>query len=112
MKRRRSPVSISLVLIGSATLYGCSGDDPSRQDVYKTRADCQADWGQDAGKCQPARSGAHSHSGYYYGPAYSSRSMGSGGTDMPRANSRAIASTSVSRGGMGSSASSHSSSGS
>lgn len=104
MKRRRSPVSITLVLIGSAALYGCAEDDAGRRDVYRSRADCQADWGSDVNRCETVRSGEHS--GYYYGPTYyGSRPAMSGGS-----SSRAVSTTPVQRGGLGSTASVHGSS--
>ena len=126
MRSRRSPSSITLVLIGTAALYGCSGEDTARRDVYRTRLDCQQDWGDEPSKCEPVRSGAHS--GYYYGPRYrDDRRHNAGTTSLPRQGSAAIGTAHVSRadsghstgsshspgttrGGFGASASAHSSS--
>lgn len=112
-RRRRSSLRVSLVLIGVAGLAACGGsNDPQlRRDTYASLADCQADWHREE-LCEPAptsnrgttastRSGTH-----YYGPVYRSSSNS---TSAP-ARSRAIGSTTVSRGGFGSSSSFHGSS--
>ena len=111
MKSRRSTATLTLVLIGSATLYGCGSDETGTRDIYRTRADCQRDWGDDANKCESVSSGPHS--GYFYGPSYGYGHSGSsvGRTAAPRAGSNAIGSTQVARGGFGSSAAAHSSGG-
>ncbi|HZM44007.1 MAG TPA: hypothetical protein VFC14_04185 [Burkholderiales bacterium] len=129
MRPRRAPASITLVLIGSAALSGC-GDETVRRDVYRSSLDCQADWG-DVTQCAPVRSGPHT--GYYYGPSYrDDRRNNAGTTTVPRQGSSAVStahlarndtryastagsthgssSGSTSRGGFGSTASSHSSS--
>ena len=89
-----------------------------RRDMYTSKADCVQDWGADPAKCEPrqTRSGSSSYT-HYYGPAYahgaygSNRSaLASGTTSEARPGSRSIGTTSVSRSGFGSSASSHSSS--
>ena len=130
MRLRRSPSSITLVLIGTAALNGCGGEETARRDVYRSQLDCQRDWGATPGGCEPVRSGAHS--GYYYGPRY--RDDGQhrvGTTSLPRTGSNAIGtahlarsdsghtatssssphSPGTARGGFGSSASAHSSGG-
>ena len=115
MKTRRSTVSLTLVLIGAAALQGCGNDEEAAtRDVYRTRADCQRDWGDDAQKCEPQSSG--SHAGYFLGPLMygigrSSAGFGSNATTAPRAGSNAVGSTTVSRDGFGSSASAHSAGG-
>ena len=124
MKGRRSTSTLTLVLIGAAALHGCGGSDNNEQasrDVYKSRADCQRDWGDDPKKCEPQSSGRHA--GYFYGPMYgygrsvSSSPSGDSTALAPRQGSNAVSSTTVSRssgsvarGGFGSSASAHSSS--
>ena len=108
---RKSSSRVSLVLIGLATLAGC-GEDDTRRDVYKTREDCLADWGNKPQDCTPATEPRHAGSGYWYGPAYPYRSYSSGSTwTSGSRGSRSIGSSSagVSRGGFGSSA--HSSGG-
>ena len=110
---RKSSGRVTLVLIGVAALGGCGGDD-SRRDVYATREDCLADWGNKAEDCTPATEDKHRSRGYFYGPAYTHRSSsGSSGTSWTRSGtSRSIGSSSgTSRGGFGSSSSSHSSGG-
>lgn len=110
MRARRSPTTITLVLIGAAALPGCGKDEVSTQrDVYRTRAACQQDWGSDPNKCEPATSGASHVGGYYYGPIYRGGSAEPGTTSLPRYGSHAMGTTQVTRGGLGSSASSHSS---
>ena len=111
---RKSSGRVTLVLIGVAALGGCGGDD-SRRDVYATREDCLADWGNKAEDCTPATEDKHRSRGYYYGPSYTHHSgAGSSGTSWTRSSgtSRSIGSSSgTSRGGFGSSSSSHSSGG-
>ncbi|HEX2829483.1 MAG TPA: hypothetical protein VHP37_24275 [Burkholderiales bacterium] len=111
MRSRKSTATLTLVLIGAA-LHGCGDDNQTaRRDVYRTQADCKRDWGEDASKCERQSSGPHS--GYYYGPSYGyGRSTSTVGSNLsPRSGSSAMSSTTVSRGGFGASASSHSSGG-
>jgi uncharacterized protein YgiB involved in biofilm formation len=104
---RKSSRSITLVLVGVAALAGCSED---KRDMYATRDDCLADWGNKPEDCvpaTPARSG-----GVYYGPSYRvpwwrGWHGGSAGTRSHALSS--VASHGASRGGFGSSA--HASSG-
>ena len=110
MRSRKSTATLTLVLIGAAALSAC-GEKPetATRDVYRNAADCKRDWGDDDKKCERQTSGTHS--GYYYGPSYGHSTSSSTGTTLaPRSGSNAISSTTVSRGGFGSSASSHSSS--
>ena len=110
-KLRKSSGRVTLVLIGLGALTGCGGDD-TRRDVYRTREDCLADWGNKAEDCTPASERRHAGSGFFYGPMYGHRSGGTGSawTDKNRGG-RSIGSTgspsrsagSVSRGGFGSS---------
>lgn len=122
MGSRRCTATLTLVLISTAALHGCRADEEqATRDVYRTRADCQRDWGEDDKKCEQATSGAHS--GFFYGPLLYGLASGMGGRGAagsnlaPRQGTNAIASTNVprsagaSRGGFGSSASSHSSGG-
>jgi len=116
-KLRKSSSRVTLVFIGVAALTGC-GEDDARRDVYATREDCLADWGNKPEDCTPATEPRHASHGFFYGPFYgipSAYSRSSAWT--PRSGARAIGSStsgsssrsSVSRGGFGSS--SHSSSG-
>lgn len=118
---RKSSGKVTLVLIGLGTLAGCSRDVDSRRDVYASREDCLADWGNKPQDCTPATEPRHHSSGFFYGPIYSGLSRpGSSWTGSGvRQGSRAVTSTSsgsrssggssISRGGFGSSG--HSSSG-
>lgn len=124
MTRRRSTTSVTLVLVGASALSGCgpstSPTDTMRRDMYASKADCMKDWGADPAKCEQRTSTTGSRTGtHYYGPAYSRGAYGSsttthadGTTSPARPGSSAIGTANVSRSGFGSSASSHSSSGS
>jgi len=98
---------VTLVLIGLAGLAGC-GEDDRRRDVYASRDDCLADWGNKPEDCTPATETRHAGRGYFYGPYYGYHSSGSGST-WTRSSSRSIGSYSgsssrgISRGGFGSS---------
>jgi uncharacterized protein YgiB involved in biofilm formation len=117
MRPRRSTATLTLVLVGAAALQGCGGEDEkATRDVYRTRADCQRDWGDDAKKCEQQTSGPHS--GFFYGPLMYGMGRMAGGSGLtsqsamaPRKGNNAIGSTTVTRGGFGSSASAHSSGG-
>ncbi len=105
-KIRKSSTQVTPVLIGLAGLAGC-GDE--RRDVYATREDCLADWGNKPEDCAPATDPAHSSRGYFYGPTYTHRWWSSGGGTAR--GSGAIRSTwgHSSSGSRSSSSSSHSS---
>ena len=101
----RKSSRVTLVLIGLSALAGC-GQDDRRRDVYKTREDCLADWGNKPEDCTPATESRHAGSGFWYGPLYGYRSGGSGAAWTQRAGpSRSIGSTTsgVSRSGFGAS---------
>ncbi len=100
---RKSSSRITLVLLGAAALGACS-DAVDTRDVYASRADCVRDWGEEQ-KCEAVQDGRYSSS-HYYGPRYVSSTGTS--SSAARSGSRAIASSHVSRGGFGASASSHS----
>ena len=109
MKSRRSTATLTLVLIGGATLHGCGGQpETATRDVYRTQADCKRDWGDEAQKCERQTSGTHS--GYWYGPSYGHGDTSSS-SSAARKGSSAMGSTTVSRSGFGGSASAHSSGG-
>lgn len=109
---RKSSGHVTLVLIGVAALAGCS---EQRRDVYASREDCLADWGNKPEDCTPAAgapTGGRGYVGHYYGPSYripwwrDSSSYSHGSTLHARSS---VSSHSVSRGGFGSTA--HASSG-
>ena len=120
-RTRKRSARITLVLLGAAALSSCD-DQSERRDVYASRQDCVQDWGEEK-KCEPAPDSAapsgrtHSGGGYFWGPLYSGHNYrygsgsGSSALSSARTGSRAISSTSssISRGGFGSSSSSHSS---
>jgi hypothetical protein len=74
-KVRKSSGRVTLVLIGLAGLGGCGGDP---RDVYASREDCLADWGNKPEDCTPATDPKHASRGYFYGPMVTHRSWGSG----------------------------------
>ena len=108
---RKSSARVTLVLIGIAALGGCGGGDDTRRDVYATREDCLADWGNKPQDCTPATEDKHRSRGYYYGPSYTHTSGTGSSWGRSATGSRSIGSSSsgTSRGGFGSSA--HSSGG-
>ena len=113
-KIRKSSSRVTLVLIGLAGLAGC-GDE--RRDLYASREDCLADWGNKPEDCTPATEPRHAGRGYFYGPHYVHRSSGSGWSwgrssssssrsstsSSSRSSSSWGSSGSTSRGGFGSS---------
>ena len=111
LKKLRKSSRVTLVLAGIAALSACSNEDDQRRDVYKSREDCLADWANKPEDCKPATDANHASRGYWYGPIYpySSYSSGNTWTRGVRSGSHAVSSSTVSRGGFGSS--SHSSSG-
>ena len=109
-KLRKSSTTVTLVLIGAAALAGCSDN---RRDVYASKEDCLADWGNKPEDCSPATDQKHASRGFFYGPYYSShgysgtnwsRSAGTFSSSRASGSSRSIGSSgSSSRGGFGSS---------
>lgn len=104
---RKSSSSVTLVLIGAAALTaglsGCSKEEV-RRDVYASKADCLADWGNTPTDCEPAYDRPTGHGGttHYYGRPYT-YSGGSNSASRSGSSSRAIGSSTTSRGGFGSS---------
>lgn len=108
-KLRKRSSRVTLVLIGVAALGGCGDGDDSRRDVYASREDCLADWGNRPQDCTPATEDRHRSHGYFYGPTYTHRSgsgTSSSGWSRSASSNRSIGSSSsgTSRGGFGSSA--------
>jgi hypothetical protein len=109
-KLRKSSSQVTLVLIGVAALSGC-GDEAGKRDLYASREDCLADWGNKPEDCTPSTENQHRSRGYFYGPAYSSsRSSSSWGSSSGTRSSSGSSSSrsssssgSSSRGGFGSS---------
>jgi uncharacterized protein YgiB involved in biofilm formation len=100
---RKSSSHITLVLIGAATMgatLGACSQAETRRDVYASKADCLADWGNTAADCTPAydRPTGSASTTHYYGRPYHY----SGGSSASRSG-KAIGSSTVSRGGFGSS---------
>lgn len=108
---RKSSTRVTLVLIGAAalgaTLSGC-GKDEIRRDVYASKEDCLADWGNSPQDCEPAydRRTGNAATTHYYGRPYS---YSGGGSSSPSRSGKTIGSSTVSRGGFGSSGHSSSS---
>jgi len=103
---RKSSARVTLVLIGVAALSGCGRGDDQRRDIYASREDCLADWGNRPEDCTPATDPDYRARHYFYGPSYIYHSGGSGSTWMhtPRALGSTAASSHTSRGGFGASA--------
>ncbi len=86
---RRSSRQVTLVLL--ATLAACSQEDRTlRRDVYASKDDCVADWGDEV-KCeQTYYNTGHAMAGhtYWYGPAYRSGLFGSDRAGNPSGHCR------------------------
>ncbi len=118
---RRSS-KVTLVLLGVTALAGCSRSDEQRQDVYASREDCLADWGNKPEDCKPSTDPAHVARGLWLGPMYPmgtgfwgggwGSSVHSGSHSIGSSSSGSSSSGSVSRGGFGSTGSAHASGGS
>ncbi len=68
---RKRSAAITLVLAGGATLGGC-GSPVEQRDAYASLNDCVKDW-SDTSLCEPVKDGRYSSS-YLYGPPYYSSS--------------------------------------
>jgi hypothetical protein len=105
-KMRRSSGRVTLVLMGMAALAACSRQDGERRDVYASREDCLADWGNRPEDCTAASDERRRAGGFFYGPVYRYHATGGGSawTGGTRGG-RSIGSTSshTSRGGFGAS---------
>ena len=101
MRQRKSSLRVSVVLLGAAALSACdSGPRYTNRDMYASAEECQKDWGRPE-YCEPGyRSGTVGSSRVWYGPGYGSNSH-------TARSARAIGTTSVSRGGFGSSSAFH-----
>lgn len=101
---RKSSGRVTLALIGVAALAGCG---EQKRDVYASREDCLADWGNKPEDCAPATQPSHRASGFYYGPSYrvpwwrGPDAYGRGVT--PRSRGSVASGGHVARGGFGSS---------
>src|SRR5271168_904931 len=110
IRPRKSSRQVTLVLLGAATLVACSQDDRTlRRDVYASRENCVADWGDEV-KCEqsPVTSQGGLHGFFWYGPAYRAGLFGSSQSDDgARPGSHAISTSHVSRGGFGATGAAH-----
>ena len=75
MRARKRSAAITLVLAGSATLAGC-GSPVEQRDAYSNQQDCLKDWNNPA-LCEPVKDGKYSSS-YFYGPPYYASSSSAG----------------------------------
>jgi uncharacterized protein YgiB involved in biofilm formation len=64
---RKRSAAITLVLAGSASLAGC-GSPVEQRDAYASLQDCVKDW-SDTALCEPTRDNRYASS-YHYGPPY------------------------------------------
>ncbi len=121
MKRSRR---IALTIMASLALTACDDDQSTLQALYNSQQECIEDWGID--ECE-ADDDSHWHGPHYYyhNGRHHYYSKKAGGASVPVADSSSISklsagaapthatstrATSVSRGGFGSSASTHGSS--
>ena len=123
MVRRRSSAQITLVLIGTVTLVGCSQQStPSARDHYASLEDCAADWGRPE-SCERVQSSGYPGGFLFWGPLYAAGARNNALNDArrnanpkfadPARQGRAIGSSTAptSRGGFGSSSRSYTSGG-
>ncbi|HVE90500.1 MAG TPA: hypothetical protein VNA44_12460 [Burkholderiaceae bacterium] len=123
MPRRRSSAGITLVLIGTVTVVGCSQQSsPSTRDHYASLEDCAADWGRPE-SCERVQSSGYPGGFMFWGPLYAATARSNALNDArrsanpnfadPARQGRAIGSSTAptSRGGFGSSSRSYTSGG-
>jgi uncharacterized protein YgiB involved in biofilm formation len=112
-KLRKSSSQVTLVLIGLAGLGGLSGcsQEETRRDVYASKEDCLKDWGNNPADCEPANDRPRTTGGgyHYYGRPYTYFGDSSTTTASGARSTRAVSSSTISRGGFGSSGHSSSS---
>lgn len=102
MRCCKSSAKVHLAVIGAIALSACdNGPRYTNRDIYASAADCQKDWGRPE-SCEAGNRATDSNrsSRVWYGPSYN--------TDfgVPRGKN-AVGTSSVSRGGFGSSAAAH-----
>ena len=102
-RMRKSSAQVTLVLIGVAALSGCGRGDDQRRDVYASREDCLADWGNKPADCTPATDPDYRSRHYFYGPSYIYHSGGSGSTWTHTPRALGSTSSHPARGGFGAS---------
>ena len=102
-KLRKSSGKVTLVLIGVAALAGCGGGE--KRDVYASKEDCLADWGNKPEECTPATDAKNANRGFYYGPMYAGGYSG-GGSSWGNRSTGTFSSARASGSGSGSSGSS------
>jgi len=100
---RKSSARVTLVLIGVAALSGCGRGDDQRRDIYASREDCLADWGNKPQDCTPATDPDYRSRHFFYGPSYIYHSGGSGSTWVHTPRALGSTSTHPARGGFGAS---------
>jgi uncharacterized protein YgiB involved in biofilm formation len=70
VSRRRSSTQITLVLIGTVTLVGCSEQTTSTaRDHYASLEDCAADWGRPE-RCERVQGSGYPGGFLFWGPPY------------------------------------------
>ena len=119
LKKLRKSSRVTLVLIGTAAaLAGCNREEGIKRDVYASKADCLADWGNQPEDCTQSTQPSTSRTiwlGPYYAPHwYSGFGSWTGGHasthSMGSVGSSSGSSSGVTRGGFGSSGSARGSS--
>ncbi|HSS28574.1 MAG TPA: hypothetical protein VLJ84_00240 [Usitatibacter sp.] len=105
----RKSSRVTLVLMGMAALAGCNRVPDSQREVYATREDCLSDWGNKPEDCKPATEPSHAARGFWYGPilpSYYGSGYGSSWSSHRSLGTTSSTghSSSISRGGFGSSA--------
>ena len=104
MAKRKSSARVTLALIGVAAFAAaCDRAEEQRRDVYATREDCLADWGNKPQDCTPATDPDYRSRHFFYGPSYIYHSGGSGSTWVHTPRALGSTSTHPARGGFGAS---------
>jgi uncharacterized protein YgiB involved in biofilm formation len=109
MSRMRKSTRVTLVLVGIAALAGCQRAQEPQRAVYASREDCLADWNNKPQDCTPATQPSHASHGFWYGPVvpmpmYYGGSSGFSSARSLGTTSASGSSSSITRGGFGSSA--------
>jgi len=105
----RKSSRVTLVLVGLAALAACDRVPDRQRQVYASREDCLSDWGNKPEDCKPATEPSHAARGFWYGPilpSYYGPSYGSGFMSARSLGTTSATghSSSITRGGFGSSA--------
>jgi hypothetical protein len=99
---RKSSTCVTLVLIGTAALAGCSDSSTSgRRAQYATKEECLADWGDPADCERQETTGSNGARTHYYGHYGGTTGGGYGGYASGAGREGTSSGHSISHGGFG-----------